>query len=450
MVVAPIDPPQMAELKALLGSMNVNDRPGTANPANPFVPFASFTKLHYARFAILDDKTLCDFGRIGEPVPAYPVALAFLGDCDGPADGFLKELSLGADPGLREIFSHCEGFDANTDLLLWMREHCLPAAAAYVNHIGRTVADIQREQALRKELVFFLMKNPPSPTETLQQTRDRLVAHAKEENLLPPAPEATPLGWRIRNFLHAISLPAVAVVLLAAFVAALWVVVGIVTRIPYPFHIAFPALAILTAVLIFIAVFRAYEKAEPEIVVRPSDDHARDLGALEDYDAVNQFSVIGSVKPSGFRRRMLRVNLWAIDWGARHIYNRGYLARIRTIHFARWTFMNDNRRVMFASSYDGSLESYNDDFINKSGFGLNFAFGVALGYPRTKWALFAGAKDEQKFKYVLRRHQLPTEVWYNAYPSLTVYDLARNARVREGVERATMSDAEIRTWLADL
>jgi hypothetical protein len=91
-----------------------------------------------------------------------------------------------------------------------------------------------------------------------------------------------------------------------------------------------------------------------------------------------------------------------------------------------------------------------DDFINKGGFGLNFAFGVALGYPRTNWVLLAGAKDEQKFKYVLRRHQLPTEVWYNAYPSLTVYDLVRNARVRQGLERATMNDTEIRTWLADL
>src|SRR5262249_45067317 len=112
MVVAPIDLAQRAELKALLGSMNVSGRSGMAGPANPFIPFASFTKLHYARFVILDDHTLGDFARIGEPVPDYPVELAFLGDCDGPAEDFLKELSLGANAGLRQIFSHCQGFDA--------------------------------------------------------------------------------------------------------------------------------------------------------------------------------------------------------------------------------------------------------------------------------------------------------------------------------------------------
>jgi hypothetical protein len=450
MVSAPIDPAQLAGLKALLASMNVRDRPGSADPANPFLPFASFAKLHYARFVILDDQTLGDFDRIGEPVPEYPVELAFLGDCDGPAEDFLRELAERAGAGLRQIFSHCEGFDANTDLRRWMRQHSLPAAAAYVNHIGRTVDQIHREDALRKGLVKFLKDNPPPATETPEQTRNRLLAHAGQNNLIPPPGQSTPIGWQVRNILHFLSLPIVAGVFLVVSIAALWIVIGIVAGIAYPFPMAFLALVFLIVALIFIAVFRTYEIAEPQIVVRPSDPHAEELGALEDYDAVNQFSVIGSVKPSAFRRRMLRVNLWAIDWVARHVYNRRYLARIRTIHFARWTFMDNNRRVMFASSYDGSLESYNDDFINKGGFGLNFAFGVALGYPRTRWVLFDGAKDEQKFKYVLRRHQIPTQVWYNAYPSLTVYDLARNARVRDGIERETMSDAEIRAWLADL
>jgi hypothetical protein len=354
MISAPIDPAQMAALKAFLGSMNSKNRPGIADPANPFIPFGTFAKLHYARFVILDDQTLGDFARIGEPVPDYPVALAFLGDCDGAVDDFLKELSLRADIGLRQIFSHCEGFDSKTDLFCWMRRHSLPAAAAYVDHIGRTVGQIHQEDILRRELVKFLKRAPPPLAETLQQTRDRLVAHAQQENLIPQPDEPTPLGWRIRNFLHALTLPTIAFAFLLAFIAALWVVFRIVIGITYPFPVAVLALALLTAALIFIAVFRAYETAEPEIVIRPSDNHAKELGALEDYDAVNQFSVIGSVKPSAFRRRMLMINLWVIDWVARHIYNRRFLARIRTIHFARWTFMNNKRRVMFASSYDGS------------------------------------------------------------------------------------------------
>jgi hypothetical protein len=102
--------------------------------------------------------------------------------------------------------------------------------------------------------------------------------------------------------------------------------------------------------------------------------------------------------------------------------------------------------MLFVSNYDGSLESYMDDFINKVGFGLNIAFSNGLGYPRTNWLFLDGAKDEQKFKYVLRRHQLPTEVWYHATPGLSAVDMQRNALIRQGLENMYMTDAETREW----
>jgi hypothetical protein len=110
-------------------------------------------------------------------------------------------------------------------------------------------------------------------------------------------------------------------------------------------------------------------------------------------------------------------------------------------------FLDDKQRLLFASNYDGSLESYMDDFINKVGWGLNLVFSNGVGYPRTDWLVFGGAKDEQKFKRFLRRHELATDVWYNARPGLTAVDLARNTRIREGLERPRLTDAEIRQWL---
>jgi hypothetical protein len=52
------------------------------------------------------------------------------------------------------------------------------------------------------------------------------------------------------------------------------------------------------------------------------------------------------------------------------------------------------------------------------------------------------------FKYFLRRHQVPSQVWYKAYPGLTTADLARNTRIREGLESQTMTVAEALRWLA--
>jgi hypothetical protein len=49
---------------------------------------------------------------------------------------------------------------------------------------------------------------------------------------------------------------------------------------------------------------------------------------------------------------------------------------------------------------------------------------------------------------VLRRHQLPTNVWYKAYPGLTVFDLERNTLIRRGIEKSHMSDDQLLQWLA--
>jgi hypothetical protein len=74
-------------------------------------------------------------------------------------------------------------------------------------------------------------------------------------------------------------------------------------------------------------------------------------------------------------------------------------------------------------------------------------FSNGIFYPRSDFLVLNGAKNEQAFKNYLRRHQLPTEVWYKAYPGLTALDLARNSRIRDGLTR-TLNDAEARRWLA--
>jgi hypothetical protein len=171
------------------------------------------------------------------------------------------------------------------------------------------------------------------------------------------------------------------------------------------------------------------------------------LADLEDHDVTNQFSAMGTLKPGWWRRSTLVFVLWIVDYTTRHVYTRGHLARVSTIHFARWTFLDGKQRLLFASNYDGSLESYMDDFINKVAFGLNVVFTNGVGYPRTRWLVLDGAKDEQKFKYFIRRHELATEVWYNAHPGVTAVELERNSRIRAGLERPTMTDAEAREWL---
>ena len=128
------------------------------------------------------------------------------------------------------------------------------------------------------------------------------------------------------------------------------------------------------------------------IAPRPTPEHVSALSVLEDHDVTNQFSAFGSVKPGWFRLSTLIFIFWVLNFSTRQIYTRGRLARVGTIHFARWVFMDNRRRLLFASNYDGSLDSYMDDFINKVAYGLNLVFSNGIGYPRTKFMLSGGAK----------------------------------------------------------
>ena len=104
--------------------------------------------------------------------------------------------------------------------------------------------------------------------------------------------------------------------------------------------------------------------------------------------------------------------------------------------------------MIFFSNYDGSVESYMDDFINKTGFGLNASFSNGIGYPKTNWLVMDGCTDERKYKEYLRRHTLPTQVWYKAYPGLTAIDLDRNTRIRQGIGIVVVTNEQAREWAA--
>ena len=157
MITAAVADGKVDELRALLQSMN--DRPGTADPDNAQVPFGRFDRLHVARFVILEANTADDIRVYGmEPVD-WPPTLAFLGDCDGPADTFIAELAVCAEPGLRRIFSYCRDFRVDEPSLVnWMHAHEVKPAANYVNYQGRTVVQIREEQALHQALSAQLQR----------------------------------------------------------------------------------------------------------------------------------------------------------------------------------------------------------------------------------------------------------------------------------------------------
>jgi hypothetical protein len=423
MILAAIDPQREMELRALLDSMN--REPGTIDPLNALVPFGKLDQLHFARIVILDDQTLDDITVYRLPRVNYPKYLAILCDFDGPAEAFLNELVRCAGDGLRRIFSQCREYAPDLDLLAWIKAHNVAAAAAYVNWVGRTVQQVKEDEALRQMLEKYIQENSAAlrgkQQEEVRDTLRKFVAAQQQSGAITLSPpKATSLGWELRSFLNLVGVPLVLLILSPLLLLYL------------PF---------------FLIQLRLRERSDPVIAPRVDPTHANVLATIEDRDVTNQFTAMGSLKPGLFRRLTISFVFIVIDYTAAHIFNKGRLGRVTTIHFARWVFLDEGKRVIFASNYDGSLESYMDDFINKVAFGLNVVFSNGLGYPRTNWLILDGAKDEQTFKNFLRRHQIPTQVWYNAYPGLTALDRKRNMLIREGLEQPFMTESEIKEWL---
>ncbi len=144
---------------------------------------------------------------------------------------------------------------------------------------------------------------------------------------------------------------------------------------------------VLVALPFYVVVLRIHERREPAPHLRPDFEHAQRLSAIEDRATQNQFSAIGLVKPGRFRALTVKLVLFLIELAARHVFTRADLAGVKTIHFAHWTVLDGGRRVIFTSNYDGSLESYMDDFIDKVSFGLNASFSNGVGFPRARFLL---------------------------------------------------------------
>jgi len=422
MIVAPIAAGREASLRALLATMNA--APGVVDPGNGVIPFGRFERLHFARLLVLDETGMADLALYGVKPARLGLRLVFMGDCDGPATDLLAEMAATAGEGLRRLFAHCEGFDDRAELLDWMHLHSLPVQTNYVNRLGRTVRQVREERALQRALSARVPREPVAGAgEALRLHRELRVfaeGQVRSGQLSLTPPQATPIGWRLRNLLHALGIPLAALVLSPLLLVALpW--------LAWRLH--------------------RLESTDQEHCPPPSPEHLLALRVLEDHGLTNQFSAVGPVKPGRFRLGLVRVLLLVIDYGCRHVFNRGHLARVQTIHFARWVVMDGGARVLFASNYDGSHEAYMDDFINKVAWGLNLIFSNGVGWPKTRWLVARGARREGCFKRYQRVHQVPSQVWYDAYPDVTLHDMERNRRIRAGLEKADLHADKALAWL---
>ena len=215
---------------------------------------------------------------------------------------------------------------------------------------------------------------------------------------------------------------------------------------------------ILLGVIVFVAVFVAlfgigliilrYKEKTDKIFPRTRyDDRAKKLMAREDKVVQNQMTNLVDMKPGLFRLLTDKFFLSVVETLARYKFTKGKLADIPTIHFARWVYVDNNRGLLFFSNYGSSWESYLGDFIDKAAVGLTGVWSSSVLYPRTRFLVLDGATDEERFKTWARAQQMPTDVWYTAYKTLTVKNIINNKEIRKGLS-GHMTTEQARQWLS--
>lgn len=100
------------------------------------------------------------------------------------------------------------------------------------------------------------------------------------------------------------------------------------------------------------------------------------------------------------------------------------IKKIGTIHFARWVIFDNDQRLLFTSNFDGSWESYLRDFSQITPEGMDHIFGHCDGYPA------GGCKDFEAFKEYVSKYQVPTDLFYAAYPESSVQAVLEGLRVK--------------------
>ena len=154
---------------------------------------------------------------------------------------------------------------------------------------------------------------------------------------------------------------------------------------------------VLSALLVLAAaagaigsVFLLIRRLEKKDAVHTTDSpqKAREVAAQEDHQAQNQLSMQLDIKDGWLRYFLIHTVYSVGHYLVRHYWNKGRLAGIPSIHFARFFIDKKNRRMVFFSNYDGSWESYLSDFLTTGAIAVVPIWTHCKDCPRTRFMFF--------------------------------------------------------------
>jgi Dyp-type peroxidase family len=457
-IVAPIALHQVAILRKEIGERFGN--PAGAEAKEAFRTMEGEQGIHFASFHAL----------LGSDAKRGYLYLEF--SADGDTDSAITRLAKAGSALLEPIFSEALDWREGNDLTDYMIRHSVTNGFGYfdnagVNHCGApglSVGRIRREADLRRYVETLIASEPVSkrPMEQLRSVRAKLLESRDWDWALhPPEPgnqentkliEGLPRLARavaafVMTYLWPFAFPIIGWMLFAASKASGWKAM-LKAAVCVGLKGAAISLGIAVAVLLvlYLLLRRDEERAWTSDRVIDRAELAEIL-KRENFITQNHMISHTVMKPGFVRRCWVKIALFAIGTISPMNGRPGFLGKIGTIHFARWVTLPGTGDYIFTSNFDGSWESYLEDFITKSHEGLTAAWTNCLGFPKTKNLVQFGATDGERFKRFARHSMIHTAFWYSAYPTISTDQIRANSKIRRAIALAE-SDEEAATMLA--
>ena len=463
-LITPIKPDKLGELREILDYAKY-----TLENIKGFEERVKFKELyeevHYLRWIIIDDPNSEFFRDKG---PDQEPKLVYSSNFDRSIDHHLDALAADDLASIEkmdgkaihseqntltdQIYSCCEGYPEKRDAKSrkdYLKKHMVGVSAFYKGSPRRSVSQIKKENKLRVRLRELLDEN--------KKDWKNLTAREIHQKLRSAIANEPDYKWTKDKFkMPRKSWPKfillILVILILLPVIVIWQMIvqfGHENKDKYFTTYRSDIPRGKTEILEEYEDLTDGERPEPIARLDLPADEAilkRKKDMVINYQ--NQFSQLVDMKPGKvrlitFNAMMLFARVLIPIW-----YVEGKLLNIPTIHFARWVLFDDNKRVLFFSNFDGSWQQYLGDFIDQSGWGLSAIFSNTTVFPKTNWLGITGllsmrnilpksknffpggAYDEEHFLAWSRSTELPTNIWYSAYPDLSIKNVNNNSRIR--------------------
>lgn len=412
-IIARIAAGKISALEKMLDEIGQNPQ------SNPYIPFGKIASLHFACLVVIKDN------------PKYPPYLVLESNHDGSNEEHLRELIRVVGKGLDAVYGFCEGYPAGGSsdaekAFQYFLSRTSTSPAFYIGYPGQSVVSIHNAIAVREEIETFL--DGENVRGALKdKSAVEIYALVSQFMALNPRVKAQPSP-----------------VTLEQQNVRAWINLILIILVGLPIVIL-----LLPLLLIYVIALRIHEQKDLQLPLPAFPPIDPRLFEAEDIYTQNHLTTMVEVKPGKFRLRTLQFVLWLINLLAKAYFTTGSLGGIPTIHFARWILMDDNRRLLFFSNYDGSWASYLGDFVDKANYGLTAVWSNTATFPPATFLFWGGAQHIEAFKQWSRNHNCYAAVWYSAYPEETLVNLLNDVQIRDNLGK-TLSEEKARQFLQRL